>query len=117
MMNQEELDQTIATYDEYLQRMSVAAGHFCEDLAESNFQEISGVLPALVDGLAWINEALEKFVKMDYLNEEHLTAFKELILNLYEALQNKDYVLLHDLCEFELPPLLSRIRVFGTQIN
>jgi hypothetical protein len=116
-MNQEELSRTIETYDQYLLRMSKAAEHFCEDLVESNYQEIGGVLPALVDGLAWINTALEKFVKMNYLNEERLIAYRDLIANLYEALQNKDYVLLHDLCEFELPPLLTSINVTPTQIN
>ncbi len=116
-MTQEELDQTIATYDGYLQRMSVAVGHFCEDLVVSNYQEISGVLPALVEGLAWINETMEKFVKLGYLGEEELTAFRGFLTNLYEALQNKDYVLVHDLCEFELLSLLGRISISGVQIN
>jgi hypothetical protein len=117
MMTQEELDQTIATYDGYLQRMSSAAEHFCEDLVESNFQEISGVLPALVEGLAWINESMEKFVTLEYIKQEELTAFRELLTNLYQALENKDYVLLHDLCEFELLSLLERIRISGAELN
>jgi hypothetical protein len=116
-MKQEELDETITAYDQYLQRMSAAAEHFCEDLVASNYQEISGVLPALVEGLAWIHEALENFVKLKYLPEEVLKAFRDFLANLYEALQNKDYVLLHDLCEFELPPLLAQIHVAGAQIN
>ncbi len=116
-MTQEELDQTIATYDQYLQRMSSAAEHFCEDLVESNYQEISGVLPALVEGLAWINESAEKFVKLEYIGQEEMNAFREFLKNLYEALQNKDYVLVHDLCEFELLSLLERIRISGAELN
>jgi hypothetical protein len=117
IMTQEALSQVIVTYNQYLQRMSEAAGHFCEDLVASNYQEISGVLPALVEGLAWINEALEKFVKMSYIAEEDLTAFREFIHRLYDALENKDYVLLHDLCEFELEALLDSIYISETPVN
>ena len=112
-MNQEELNQTITTYDHYLSRMSVAAEHFCEDLVASNYQEVSGVLPALVEGLAWINEALEQFVNLEYLAANDLEAYRNFITSLYESLQNKDYVLVHDLCEFELPPILEQISISG----
>jgi hypothetical protein len=117
IMTQEELSQAIDIYDQYLQRMTEATVHFCEDLVESNYQEISGVLPAIVEGLAWINEALEKFLKLNYIAEEDLIAFREFIGKLYEALENKDYVLLHDLCEFELEPLLDSIYISETPIN
>lgn len=116
-MTQEELFETIGAYDQYLQKMSKAVEHFCEDLVESNYQEISGVLPALVEGLTWINEALERFVKLNYVVEEDLVAFREFISNLYAALENKDYVLVHDLCEFELGSLLSNIHISETALN
>lgn len=116
-MTDEELNATIATYNDYLQRMAAAAAHFCADLADSNYREVSGVLPALVSGLSWINPMLDNFVKMGHLPEEHLRVFRELVANLHEALENKDNLLLHDLCEFELLPLLDNIRVTQTLSN
>lgn len=106
-----EMQETISTYNSYLDRMAAAMRHFCEDLEESNFLEISPVITSIAEGLDWINSALESFVRLAKVSAEKFASFQGLLKNMYEALQNKDYVLLHDLLEYELIGLISELKV------
>jgi hypothetical protein len=110
-MANDQLTEVVTTYNDYLGRMAEAARHFCEDLAESNYREISGVLPVIIEGMAWVNEALEGFVRLGRVPESQLELYRTMITGLHESLGNKDYLLLHDQIEYELIPLLDSIRV------
>lgn len=116
-MTAEEFKQTIDTFNQYLDRMHTAVEHICEDLQESDYQEINMTMPALVEGLAWIYEAVTEFVGLGKVEAEQFHSLEGLIGNLGEAMENQDYLLLHDLLEFELIPLLERIKVVDGQIN
>jgi hypothetical protein len=110
-MDNDQLTEVVTTYNEYLGRMAEAARHFCEDLVESNYREISGVLPVLIEGMAWVNQALEGFVRLGRVPESQLELYRAMVNSLHESLGNKDYVLLHDQIEYELIPLLDSIRI------
>jgi hypothetical protein len=116
-MTTEEMDQTIVTYNDYLDRMAVTVQHFCEDLTDANYQVLSPAIPAIIDGLGWLNEAVESFVKINVLEAEQHTTLQTLIKNLSEAMENKDYILMHDLFEFELQPLLGNLKVTNPEVN
>ena len=116
-MTPEEYTQTIKTYNEYLERMHAAVGHICEDLQESDYQKLSMTMPAVVEGLAWIYEAATEFVGLGKVAIEQYDSLKGLIGNLGEAMENHDYLLLHDLMEFELIPLLEGIKIANRKSN
>ncbi len=109
-MDNGQLTEVVTTYNDYLGRMAEAARHFCEDLAASNYREISGVLPVLIEGMAWVNQALEGFVRLGRVPESQLERYRAMVASLNESLENKDYVLLHDQIEYELIPLLNSIQ-------
>lgn len=109
-MNQE-YQQTVADFNAYLGKMSQAVEHFCEDLAESDYAQISMVLPSIVEGLGWINDAVSSFVKLGVLSVEQHASFQTLVGNLTDSLENKDYVLLHDLFSYEMLPLLATLKI------
>ncbi|MCL6589530.1 MAG: hypothetical protein K6U80_06205 [Firmicutes bacterium] len=100
-------------FNNYLDKMHDAVRHFCEDLAESNFSEISMVLPSIVEGLEWINDALTGFVRLGEIPSERHASFQLIIGKLTDALENKDYILLHDLFTYEFLPLLGGLKVAG----
>lgn len=116
-MDNGQLTEVVTAYNEYLGRMAEAAGHFCEDLAASNYREISGVLPMLIEGMSWVNQALEGFVRLGRVPESQLELYRAMVSSLNESLENKDYVLLHDQIEYELIPLLDSIRVNEMTVN
>ncbi|NLW48781.1 MAG: hypothetical protein GXY86_15820 [Firmicutes bacterium] len=115
-MTPEEYTQTVNSYNEYLERMHTAVGHICEDLQESNYQELGLAMPAVVEGLAWVYEAANEFVGLGKIETGQYTLLENLIKNLGEAMENQDFLLLHDLLEFELLPLLEGIKVGEAKI-
>ncbi len=110
-MTEEELHQIIEGYNNYLERMIVAVQHFCEDLEESDYQEISPALPTIFDGIGWLVEAGEGLMNLEQLAAEKYHSFQELIKSLGEAMENQDYRLLHDIFEFELLSLLPELKI------
>lgn len=113
-MNEQYLE-TIIGYNGYLDKLVIAIQHFCEDLADSDYSEISMVMPSIVEGLDWVNEALAQFVKAGILPAERQSGFLELLAQLTEALENKDYTLLHDLFSYEMLPLLENLKINQNQ--
>jgi hypothetical protein len=109
----EQHQQLITDFNHYLDKMHDAVVHFCEDLAESNFSEISMVLPSIVEGLGWINDALTGLSGLGEISMERQTSFQFIVGKLTEALENKDYLLLHDLFQYEMLPLLGGLKVAG----
>lgn len=116
-MTPEEFVQIIKTYNEYLERMHTAVGHICEDLQDSDYQELSMTMPVVVEGLAWVYEAATEFVGLGKIAIEQYDSLKGLIGNLGEAMENHDLLLLHDLMEFELIPLLEAIKITDEAVN
>lgn len=112
-MTPEEFSQTVSTFNEYLERMEKAVEHICEDLQESDYQKVSPALPAVVEGLAWIYEATEGFVKFGKIEIEKYQSLQSIIKNMGQALENQDHLLLHDLMEFELLPLLDGLKLIS----
>ncbi len=107
----EQCRQTVSDYNNYLDKMGQAIQHFCEDLADSDYAEISMALPAIIEGLGWINDAGNEFKELGELAADRVTQFQQLIARLAEALENKDYVLLHDLFIYEMLPLLEQLKI------
>jgi len=116
-MTAEEFKQAVETFNQYLERMSAAVAHICEDLADSDYQELNLAMPAVVEGLAWVFEAASEFVGLGKIEAGQYGLLEGLISNLGEAMENQDYLLLHDLMEFELGPLLEGLKVTDGKIN
>lgn len=110
-MTNAELEQTITIYNNYLDRMSGAVRHLSEDLGDAGNPEGKMVLPALIEGLEWLNEAIAGFVEFGKIETSKQETFQNLLKKMFEALENKDYPLLQDLCEFELGPFLEELKI------
>ena len=112
-MTAEEFKQAVDTFNQYLERMHTAVTHICEDLEDSDYQKLSMSMPAVVEGLAWVYEAATEFTKLGKIEAEKYNVLDGLVKNFSEAMEDQDYLLLHDLMEFELLPLLEGVKVIN----
>jgi len=110
-MTESEMLPVIKTYNNYLDRMQETIKHLCLNFEENSLQEFKLVLPAVVEGLAWLNEAVINFVRVGKIAEDQYRTFQQLMADITEALANKDYILLHDLFEYELKALLTALKI------
>ena len=106
-----EYQELITVYNSYLEKMAIALLHLGQDLQEAEYQEATLIIPALVDGMEWIYEALRNFIELGEIKGDFLNKFEIQIDNFNEALNNRDFTLLSDLCEYELISLMQEIRI------
>lgn len=114
-MDQMELDQLITTYNEYLAKLHPVAEHICEDLEATAFRELPPALPAFLEGLEWVTTAADSLVRIGKVESSGYQSLLDLIRNMGEAMDNRDYNLLRDLLDYEFLPLLAGLK--ANQIN
>lgn len=111
------LTEAVDIYNGYLDRMVNVVQHLGEDLANDNNPEIRKVLPAVAEGLEWLNEAIGNFVNLGVISLERRESFRDLMGSMMEALENKDFLFLQDLCQFELVDLLRDLKIKGNAVT
>ena len=107
---QQLLAETKETVKSYLPRLEQGARKVAYLLQTG--QEEEGFVTALqlIDGLGWLVEAVKAIqtLEPEYLPEENLVSLKEKLEELLAAWSKGDYVLVSDLLEYELAPLLGK---------
>lgn len=106
-MISEAILETIRTYNEYLEKLASCLSHLCDDLVESDYLFMSPVIPAGMDGLAWVDDAAYHFVLLKLLDIAIYDEFKESLTHLKSALDANNYVLYHELLTKKIIPSLT----------
>ncbi|WP_258359740.1 hypothetical protein [Moorella sulfitireducens (nom. illeg.)] len=72
-------------------------------------EEAFSMVVQIIDGLEWLIEAFANInlAEPGFLPEERITTFKDKLQDLLKAWENRDYVLVGDLFEYELVPFLD----------
>ncbi|MCX7748436.1 MAG: hypothetical protein N2645_16350 [Clostridia bacterium] len=94
---------------EYSEKVIDGIGGIVYNLHAGREDKALPVCIDLVDGIKWLGECFEltgpyqdaKGIKIDY------SKLNEVTVQLVEALENKDYVLLGDLLEYEVVPVVQ----------
>lgn len=101
--------EALETLYDYLPRLIKGINDAVENFKMQREDKGIGLLIKIIDGLQWCTEVV-------YKTEEVLTTYgieidKEAINSIYneviEALENEDYVLISDLLEYEIVPILK----------
>ena len=95
-----------SAYD-YIKKLIVGVEKYLENMNDNKISESVDLLISIIEGLEWEVNALslikEKVnIKLD-IEESNL-----IFINLSNALENKDYVLITDLFEYEILPMLKK---------
>ncbi|TCL70985.1 hypothetical protein EDC14_1008135 [Hydrogenispora ethanolica] len=110
-MTREELDQTILTYNDYLDKMTGVIGHICDDIRETELEAVQTVLPAIIDGVAWIYDAAEGLVGMGLLEERKFQCLQSTIHELGETFEKQDLTRMYSLFSQTLFPALIDLKI------
>lgn len=102
-MNNEELE-VLQTANEYINNVQKAIPEIIENYRNGQEVQASEKMILLIEGLQWLDEVIR-------LTQEHTSIDREDSISLYqeilEAMENGDIILLSDLMEYELIPILS----------
>lgn len=67
------------------------------------------LIPSIADGIQWVSEALT-VTKEIHKQDLNLQNINEKLIEIVDAMENGDYILIGDLFQYELTPILEDIQ-------
>lgn len=106
-MNDEMLE-VLKTTDEYLEKLKKGIVDMVEEIQSGNEMKGVGSIPAIADGIGWVLEAVNntKPVQKEIIEFNDINEF---LNETVEGIENEDYILVGDLFNYEILPILERI--------
>lgn len=99
--------EVLLTVNEYIKRLIIGIEQNIVLIRGSGIDECGDNLADIFDGLQWIYDALKltSSVQSEEIDIEEIDGFLEEML---EAFQNEDFILMSDLFEYEILPILNK---------
>lgn len=106
-MNNEKIE-VLQTANEYLNNLKNGILRLVELMQQEKDQEANLLIPQISDGIDWILKAVEltRDVQKEYIKSDDINEYLEAIL---EAMENEDIILVGDLFNYEVLPIIDRI--------
>ena len=96
-----EFKEILTTVDSYLYNLKNGIKQICDLIQEGKEYEAINILPQAAEGLQWVDEAL---------NATEASHNGKLTLEeINEALENEDYILVGDIFNYEIIPILENL--------
>lgn len=106
--------EVIESYNEYIKKIPNGTKYIAECLRVEKLQEAFQVIKDFSEGVSWITEVSqllkEKNVNVNLNIDQIHTFFEEI----NEGLENKDYVLVADIFEYEIAPFFEETPLIKT---
>ncbi|OPZ91437.1 MAG: hypothetical protein BWY74_01962 [Firmicutes bacterium ADurb.Bin419] len=107
MENMELKREVIDSAVEYINKVVLGIGGIVEDFQSGREDKATNTMAQLIDGLHWLLQAIEGTKDVQGDNFIDISAVNPIFSQLTEAFENTDYVLLGDLLEYELTPIMK----------
>lgn len=102
-----EMRELYDTAYDYIGRLIAGIGDAAGLLKEGNTDEAMKMMGNISEGLQWLTDAvrLTQDIQIDKIDVAEVNPF---ILELVSAFENRDFVLIGDLLEYEINPILEK---------
>ena len=103
------VNDLIVSANEYLIQLKPGIQEFCDNIRSNTFQELS-IIADICDGIGWIIEASALISKEREISlENDTTVLQDVLSDITNALENRDYLFLADMLEYEVIPCIESI--------
>lgn len=106
-MNKEKIE-VLQTANDYMNNLKDGIVNLANMIREGKEQEAITIIPQVVDGIEWIIQVIT-LTKEVQKNEMGVEALNDQLQEIIEALENEDYILVGDLFNYEILPILEEI--------
>lgn len=100
--------ELLKTVDNYLYNLRNGIKNVSDLIQEGKEQEALNIIAQIADGLQWVEEAINA-TKYYHDNKLSLKEMNEFLKEISEALENEDYILVSDLFEYEIMPIMKKL--------
>jgi len=108
MKNAELERETLKTANEYMNNLISGVKHSVELLYGGNETEGFSMIPSICEGIQWITQVL---VLTGNKNKDLVDILFKKLEEIVESFENKDYILVADLLNYELLQVLEDIKM------
>lgn len=106
-MNKEKIE-VLQTANDYMNNLKDGIVNLANMIQEGKEQEAITIIPQIVDGIEWVVQVIT-LTKEVQKNEIGVEALNDQLQEIIEALENEDYILVGDLFNYEILPILEDI--------
>ena len=100
--------EILKTTSEYLVNLKGGIENLVVLMNEEKEQQACGIIPEIADGVGWVLNVTN--LTSDILGEvENLDEINNFLTEIVEALENEDYILVSDLFNYEILPILENL--------
>ena len=100
--------EVLNSVNEYLEILKNGISNMCELIQSGKEKEGINLIPQLADGIGWVIDAV-RVTKDVQKKEIDITGLNDYIEESVEALENEDYILVGDLFNYEILPIIETI--------
>lgn len=106
----EEKIEVLNTVNEYLNNLKNGIGQLVSAFEVGENNKGCSLIPLVADGIAWIMEAinLTRDIHKNYID---ISMIDDKLNEIVEAIENEDYILVGDLFNYEILPILDNIHM------
>lgn len=108
---EEILFETIQSYNEYIQKVSIGCQKIADDLRENRISEALNQIIDFTEGAKWLSEASVLFNKNDVAVDLKTGNIQEYLEEINQGLEIQDYVLIADIFEYEIKPFFEECNI------
>ncbi len=107
-MNQNNIySETLESATDYIKKLIVGIKKYIEYMTSGRISESGDLLISIIEGLDWEVKALS-LIKEKLNIDLDISEVNAVLIDLSNAIQNNDYVLITDLFEYEILPILEK---------
>ncbi|WP_249073448.1 hypothetical protein [Lysinibacillus sp. BPa_S21] len=102
-MDQQLINDIKQSYFDYISKVTNGCKDIAFKIRSSNTAEAILYIEQFAEGLQWLLDVEKKFTEIGYTVKSRIHEASIYFNDINEALENKDYVMLADIFEYELP--------------
>lgn len=102
--------ETLQTANEYIVKLEAGIIEGIKLVRNNEESQAMEILPYIIDGVEWLNDAMKLTVGI-HGEETNYNEVKEKLIEIVEAFNNEDYILVGDLLEYEILPVIGQWKV------
>lgn len=100
--------EALITANEYLDKLKDGINKISIYMQEEKEKEALITITDIIDGIAWIADVI-RLTKSSLNSKVDLLELNKFLVEIVEALQNEDFILVGDLFDYEILPILEEI--------
>ncbi|WP_274309191.1 hypothetical protein [Solibacillus daqui] len=109
---QELIFETMESYNNYINAVTKGSLEIADKLRAENLEEALPMIKDFSEGLLWLIDVNQKLFNLGYSAQLEMDDVQEYLIEINDGLQNKDYVLVADMFEYEILPYFEQLEQY-----